>query len=117
MKAEGEDLRTQHSTKREDGNISRSRRTASCFGGWEYLVKGRPDQHGVWIHHIDMLTTTTEHQAQLKTAQTEHRQSHSLRDLLATQYGNVMRSSVGRMEIAITGPKSSSQTEKGSSRN
>ena len=92
------------------GQVFSARRTAACFGGWEYLVDGGKDQHRKWIPHSEM-PTTTEHQARLRTAQQDRRQSHSLRDLLQTLYGHGKNGSVGKMEIAISGKKTESQTE------
>ena len=91
------------------GAVSRARRTADCFGGWEYLVHDGHAQHGVWVHHFDM-PKETGYQAQLEEAQ-KKRQSHSLRDLIETEFGCVARRSVGRMEVAISGLKSHDQTE------
>ena len=89
--------------------LSLARRTAGCFGGWEYLVhENAHNRHGVWTHHVDM---PTELWPSMKQAQKHMRQSHSLRDLLETQHGCVERRSVGRMEVAISGLKSDAQTE------
>jgi hypothetical protein len=89
--------------------LSLARRTADCFGGWEYLVRENThDSHGVWTHHIDMPTKC---RPSMKHAREHRRQSHSLRDMLETQYGSVVRGSVGRMEVALSGLKSHTQTE------
>ena len=100
-----------------DTVLTLARRTADCFGGWEYLLhnKGTDSEtlgqlraHGRWVHHTDM---ADKDQHQMQHARDNHRQSHSLRDLLETDFGNIERGSVGRMEIAIRGPKNHSQTE------
>ena len=93
--------------ERVTADVLSARRTAECFGGWEYLVeRGRVRE---WVRHTHM-ARTAEQQAKLAEARRDRRQAHSLRDLLETKFGNGRAGSVGRMQVAISGPAGDSET-------
>ena len=80
--------------ERVTADVLSARRTAECFGGWEYLVeRGRVRE---WVRHTHM-ARTAEQQAKLAEARRDRRQAHSLRDLLpGTPATNLHSPSRGR---------------------
>ena len=90
-----------------EGEILCARRTAKCFGGWEYLMT-RTDGHR-WVPHTRMPTGAARRASMLE-AQTR-RMPHSLRDAMEMESGARDTGSLGRMQIAISGMKSDPQTE------
>ena len=91
------------------GEVLQARRTAECFGDWEYLMER--DGVRVWIPHVRM-EATREQRQRLLEAQQHRRQAHSLRDALETRFGGRNVGSVGQMQAAITGKASEPETER-----
>ena len=86
----------------------RARRTADCFGGWEYLVEREGSR--VWVAHTQMVACGMG-EGQLEEAQRQNPQAHSLRALLETRYGRGKPGSIGQMEAAISGKAGRAETE------
>ena len=91
-----------------DSEVLRARRTADCFGGWEYLVKRGGSR--AWVAHTRMVARGMRTR-QLEEAQQQRPQAHSLRALLETRYGRGRPGSVGQMEAAISGRADQADTE------
>mmetsp|Transcript_9113 Transcript_9113/g.21579 ORF Transcript_9113/g.21579 Transcript_9113/m.21579 type:complete len:184 (+) Transcript_9113:396-947(+) len=90
------------------GDVLRARRTAACFGGWEYLVERAGSR--VWVAHTRMAALGVDG-GQLEEAQQQRPQAHSLRALLEMHYGHGKPDSVGQMEAAISGRADRENTE------
>ena len=86
----------------------RARRTADCFGGWEYLVEREGSR--VWVAHTQMVARGMG-EGQLEEARRQNPQAHSLRALLETRYGRGKPGSIGQMEAAISGKAGRAETE------
>jgi hypothetical protein len=91
-----------------NSEVLRARRTAGCFGGWEYLVERAGSR--VWVAHTRMVALGMDG-GQLKEAQQQRPQAHSLRALLEMKYGHGKPGSVGQMEAAISGRADREDTE------
>ena len=88
--------------------VLRARRTAGCFGGWEYLLERGSSR--VWVAHTRMVADGVG-VGQLEEAQRHRSQAHSMRALLETRYGRGRPGSVGQMEAAISGRAGQPETE------
>ena len=75
------------------GEVLQARRTAECFGEWEYLMER--DGARVWIPHVRM-TATREQRQRLHEAQQHRRQAHSLRDALRLDLVAVTKALLGK---------------------
>jgi hypothetical protein len=89
--------------------VIKARRTAECFGGWEYLVGNTTQQGRKWLPHTAMPTTRSQ-RLLLRAAQQQGREPHSLRDFLETTYGHGKAGSIGQMEAAVSGRKEQAET-------